>query len=122
MHMVMFVLDDPNKLDDVLEAWNNIGVSGVTIAETTSFFRRNTQHVGARYLFGISRVSDQAEAGHFALFTVVPSIDVVDQCIAAAETIVGDLSEPNTGILTAWPLAKVKGVPSRLLNPEEDRQ
>lgn len=121
MYMVMLILDDPERLDEVLEAWHNIGVSGVTIVETSSFFRRQGKHLGARYLFGFSRVVQQTEEGHYALMSVVPDEVGVHQCIDAAESIVGDLNEPNTGILTAWPLPIVKGVPERLLDPETDR-
>jgi len=32
--MVMFVLQDTDRLDGVLDAWRAIGVSGVTIIET----------------------------------------------------------------------------------------
>jgi hypothetical protein len=121
MYMVMFILDDPDKLDTVLEAWHNIGVSGVTIAETSSFFRRQGDHLGARYLFGFSRVVHQTEEGHYALLTVVPNEATVQKCIEAAESIVGDLDEPNTGILSAWPLPIVKGVPNHLLDPNGKR-
>ncbi len=31
MHMIMLVLDDPNRLDEVLEAWGSAGVSGAMI-------------------------------------------------------------------------------------------
>ena len=31
MYMVMFVLDDPEKLVEVLNAWEKAGITGVTI-------------------------------------------------------------------------------------------
>ena len=34
MYMVMFILDDPDRLDAVLDAWAKIGVSGTTIVES----------------------------------------------------------------------------------------
>ncbi len=121
MYMVMFILDDPNKLDDVLEAWHKVGVSGITIAETTSFYRRQVKGLGARFLFGFSRVVENVEAGHFALFTVVPHEEAAQCCLEAAESIVGDLSEPDTGILMAWPLPLVKGVPTDLNESEQEQ-
>ena len=35
MYALLFVLDDPDRLDEVLTAWANIGVRGVTIMEST---------------------------------------------------------------------------------------
>ena len=52
MHMVMFVLDDPDLLDRVLEAWEAAGATGVTIVESTGIRRRRGVHVPARYAFG----------------------------------------------------------------------
>ena len=35
MFMILFVLHDPEKLDDILTAWEEAGVSGVTILPST---------------------------------------------------------------------------------------
>lgn len=35
MQMIMFVLDNPNLLDEVLNAWNAVGMSGITVMETS---------------------------------------------------------------------------------------
>jgi len=39
--------------------------------------------------------------------------DTVQRCIAAVESIVGSLDEPNTGVLAAWPAPIVRGVVKR---------
>ena len=43
MFMVFFVLDDPNRLDDLLAAWTEAGVTGATIIESTGMRRRMAQ-------------------------------------------------------------------------------
>jgi len=113
MYMVMFVLDDPDRLDAILEAWEAIGVSGVTIAETTGINRRRVQkkRIPARYAFG--QFVEGGTENHCTLFTIVSDETVVEKCLAAAEGIVGDLDGPDTGVLAAWPLTRVKGVPTR---------
>lgn len=116
MYMVMFILDDPGKLDEVLDAWDRIGVSGVTIAETTGAYKRRAQFLGARFLFA-AQATEMAARGNHTLFTVVPDEKAVHQCADAAEQIVGDLNAPHTGVLFAWPLSVVRGVPDRLREP-----
>lgn len=112
MHMVMFVLDDPDILDKVLDAWDAIGVSGVTIIESTGINRRaKARQVGAPFMAGINRVMGSAMEGHYTLFTIVKGEPMVDACIRAAESVVGDLDQPDSGVLAAWPLTNVKGVP-----------
>jgi hypothetical protein len=42
MYMVMFVLDNPNPLDTMLDAWHAAGVSGTMIIESTGINRRRS--------------------------------------------------------------------------------
>jgi hypothetical protein len=113
MYMVLFVLDDPALLNDILDAWEEIGVSGVTIIESTGINRlRRARQVGTAFMAGINRLMSGDQEMHYTLLTIVRSENIVIQCVAAAETIVGDLLEPNTGVLAAWPLTYVKGVPA----------
>ena len=111
MHMVLFVLDNPERLNDVLDAWDKIGVSGVTIIESTGINRlRRAHQVGSPFMAGINRLMSGDQEMHYTLLTIVRSETRVQQCVNAAEAIVGDLSEPNTGVLATWPLDYVKGV------------
>ena len=120
MHMILFVLDDPALLDDVLDAWDEIGVSGVTIIESTGINRRRlARQVGTVFMAGINRLMSGDEENHYTLLTIVRSEDRVLKCVAAAEKIVGDLNTPNSGVLAAWPLAYIKGVPESQEDSED---
>jgi len=113
MHMVMYVLDDPDKLDAVLEAWDALGVGGVTIIESSGIRRRQVKRKRIPMRFGFEHLVESNERGNFTLMTLVEGEAVVEQCVEAVERVVGNLSEPNTGILAAWPLAVVRGIPKR---------
>ena len=121
MHMVMFVLDDPNHLDDVLAAWENLGVSGITIIESTGISRHwQSRMAGQPFMAGINRLMHSDYEGHFTLFTIVKGEEAVRNCITAAEAIVGNLNEPKTGVIAAWRVEITKGVPDPELNTEAD--
>ncbi len=113
MFMVMYVLDNPEKLDAVLEAWDAVGVGGVTIIESSGIFRQQTKRRHIPLRFGFEHLIERAERGNYTLFTLVEDEEVVEHCTAAVERVVGDLSEPNTGILAAWPLSVVRGLPKQ---------
>jgi nitrogen regulatory protein PII len=118
MYMIYFILHDSAHLDDVLEAWQDIGVTGVTLMESTGAYRRaQVSNLGARFLFARPRMVDAEQASH-TLVTIVPNADVVQQCITAVEGVVGNLDNPNTGVLAAWELDIVRGVPAELRNGE----
>lgn len=122
MYMVMFVLDDPSQLDPVLDAWHAVGVSGVTIVESIgSYRRRQARRVHGRYLFGLPGLRECTEQCQYVLFAIVPDSRTVAMCLDAAEEIVGDLADPNTGVLAAWELASAKGVP-QIVSESEARE
>ncbi|NMC12721.1 MAG: hypothetical protein GYA34_07530 [Chloroflexi bacterium] len=109
MFMLMFVLDDPGLLDDLLEAWENAGVRGATIVESTGIHRRRKKIIPMRYIF---QSTGDVEENHYTLFVIVENEGIVQACLNATEKLVGDLNKPNTGVFAAWPLSVVKGVPS----------
>lgn len=112
MYMVMFVMDNPNRLDEVLDAWEKAGISGATIIESTGINRRRRARlVGTTLMAGINRLTRSEEESHYTLLAIVPDETVVEKCLAAAESVVGDLNDPDTGVLAAWQVPVVKGVP-----------
>lgn len=111
MKMMMFVLDNPNQLDAILDAWRAIGVRGATIVESTGLYRRQLKILGARFLPSLPELVERVQQGHYTLFVVVPDAQTVRACLTASEEVVGNLAEPNSGILVSWELDFVKGLP-----------
>jgi hypothetical protein len=112
--LVLFVLNDVNDLEAVLEGWTAVGVSGITIMHTTGM-RRLDAHRAARDdlpLFPSLRdLLEQDELHHRTLFTLVEDDAQVDRLVAATEQIVGDLRTGNNGILFTLPVGRVFGLP-----------
>jgi hypothetical protein len=108
MFIVMFVLDDPGRLDALLETWEEAGIRGVTIVESTGIHRRRKRILPMRYVLPST---GNVEESHYTLFAIVESDAVVRACLRVTEQLVGDLNEPNTGVFAAWPLTVVKGIP-----------
>jgi hypothetical protein len=121
MLQLWLVLDNPALLNDVLEAWADVGARGITILESTGVHRvrSRTSTQDVPFMLGFSRLLRTDQVGHNTLFTVVPSMDVVEKLVAATERIVGDLSQPNTGVLFAVPVTAAWGLPKQGFEPEE---
>jgi hypothetical protein len=101
-------------LHKVLDAWDQAGLRGATIVESTGINRlKRARQVGAPFMSGINRLMSSDEEGHYTIFTIVQNEQMVNECIAASERVVGDLNLPNTGVLAAWPLSMVRGVPDQ---------
>jgi nitrogen regulatory protein P-II 1 len=110
MYLIMLVLDDPGKLDGVLESWERLGIRGATIVESTGIRRLKKKQVAMRYVFSAPGFTEQ---GHLTLFVIVETKKMVKDCLRTTQEVVTDLDGPNTGVFAAWPLAVVRGVPAR---------
>ena len=105
MYILMFVLNDSKKLDMILDGWNKIGVRGVTILESIGAYRVR-KRIPGRFAFTTANSDENSKT----LMAMVESEDTVKNCLAETERLIGDLSEPNTGIFTYWPVTEIKGI------------
>ena len=69
--------------------------------------------------FTYSNLYNTEEVGNISVFTIVRNEKTVKDCLEAAESVVGDLSKPNTGVFSAWPLILTKGINIERENDKE---
>ena len=112
MNMVLFVLNDPEALDDLLTAWEEAGVKGITVLPSTGLGRLR-QYALFEDLPLIPSLDDMEihlEKLSRTLFTICDDEHTIDRLVEATQKVVGNLNEPNTGILAVIPLARVYGL------------
>jgi hypothetical protein len=110
--MVLLVLLDLDRLEEVMHGWHAAGAGGITILES-----RGAGHLLARHalrddlpLFpGLRRLLESEELHHRTLFTVLPERVDLDAFFDATEAVLGDLDRPNSGFMFAIPVLKVRG-------------
>jgi len=109
--MVVFVLDDPNRCQDILDAWEATGVVGVTILESSGLGR--VRQAGMRddlpLMPSLGDLLKSQETRHRTLFTIVDSEEQIDAILEATQAVVGDLEQENTGLLFVLPVSRVHG-------------
>jgi nitrogen regulatory protein PII len=113
MLMVMFVLHDTEKLDDLMDAWEAAGVPGITILQSTGLGRARSMPGRWDDLPLMPSLRDFYEHDELfsrTLFTVVPDEAAVDRVVKATFDTVGDLDMANTGLLAVFPLVQVYGL------------
>jgi nitrogen regulatory protein P-II 1 len=115
--LVVLVLDDPGQVDQVLEAWVSVGVSGVTLLDSAGLEHHLARHASRDDLPlfpSLSALLRTREEQHRTLFTVVPEGFDLEALVAATQRITGDLNDPNTGVLFAVPVSRVWGLNRRM--------
>lgn len=112
MFLVMFILNNPEKCFDVLDAWEAAGAAGVTILPSTGLGR--IRSVGLLEDFplmpSLEEFFTHDETQHRTLITALKERAIVDRVIQATYRVVGDLSLPNTGILLVLPILEAYGL------------
>jgi CBS domain-containing protein len=108
-HLLQIILDDIKYLPDLLQAWQEIGVSGTTIMKSVGGYRTSTwlSKVG---LGAIDRIFEAREIQRKTLVAVIEDDDLLAQAIAEAERIVGGFDRPNSGVLLVLPVVQAKGL------------
>ncbi len=113
MQFILFVLNDPEIMDDVITAWEEVGVGGITILPSTGMARIRDKAAWRDDLPLIPSIDDfhdYVEAFNRTLFTIVDSDEMVDKVIEATQRVTGDLNDPDTGILVTMPVNRFVGI------------
>ena len=113
MEMVVLVLDDLHKVARVLEAWREVGVSGITIWDSrglgrTLHYRRLLDDVPL--MPSLDWLLQPREDDHCTLFTLVDCEELVERLIDVTEAITGSLDGEDRGILFVLPVSRAVGV------------
>ncbi len=113
MYMILFVLNDPDRLEDVLTAWEQASVTGITVLPSTGLGRIRQKEGLRDDLPLIPGLEDfyhhQSDISH-TLFTIIDDEEQIWKVVEATEALVGDLSEPGNGILVVLPTVSVHGL------------
>jgi nitrogen regulatory protein P-II 1 len=119
--MIWFVLHDAELLSDVLTAWKETGILGITILPSTGLHRLegcNSLREDIPLIPSIEDLLSDEETLNRTLFTIVDNDTLVEKVIDATQRVVGDLNTPNTGILCVIPLGKVFGLNRKMESKE----
>ena len=113
-NMVVVVMSDVQRCEDVLDAWQKFGVTGVTILE--SLGAHKAQQVRAMrddlpLLPSLRHLLEGEEYHHRTAFVVLDDDFDLDGLIEATEQAVGgDFDAPDTGILFIVPVTRALGM------------
>src|ERR671922_2084554 len=102
MYLVLLVLNNPDRLEDLLIAWEETGVQGATVLFSTGLGRIRQMDAWRDDMPLIPSLRDFYEVPenmNRTVFTVVNTEAQVDALVAATKAIFGELDEQGTGLL-----------------------
>jgi hypothetical protein len=111
--MALLVTSRIEEGDRIGEAWQNVGAPGVTLIESYGLRRMQQASRSGEFLPGMISMLEflrQTEETSLVIFSVVDDDRLVDQLLAATESILGNLLQPNTGVFFVIDVARAVGI------------
>jgi nitrogen regulatory protein PII len=107
MKLLILILNKVEKLEEVLEGFLEVGVTGATIIDSVGMGHILSEEVpifaGLRFMFAGAKPHNKT------IISVIKD-DKEDEAINILNNILGDLGEPGIGIVFTIPLDRVEGL------------
>ncbi|MCI5773053.1 MAG: P-II family nitrogen regulator [Erysipelotrichaceae bacterium] len=110
MKCLFIVLNDTEKLDDLLEALGNNGIKGATVIESTGMAHRLMNNdYSTRFLGSLRNILNPERETNNTIFMVLTD-EQIEQAKLAIREVLGDISKPDTAIIFSLPVDFIEGV------------
>lgn len=112
MHLLVCVVNNTAKVNDIVSGFLGIGVPGATVIDSHG----TVELVGeqAPVLSAFRQLMRGDRESNRTLFSVIRDDDTLERAMRLVEEICGDLEEPSTGIMFVVPVSRVTGLAPRL--------
>ena len=106
MKLIIFILNQEEHLEEVLEAFVELGINGATILDSIGMGRILAHDIPI--FAGFQNLLHDSRPGNKTIISVVPE-KKVERIIQAVEQIIGSLDESGNGLIISLPVDIVKG-------------
>jgi len=109
--LLVAVINDPEKLDEILSGFLELGVTGATVINSEGMGRLLSHDIPI--FAGLQTLISGSRPQNRMIFSVV-SEDLVDPTLELLQEICGNLASPATGIVFVLPVERVVGLAPEL--------
>lgn len=106
MKLVIFFLNQEEHLEEVLEAFVELGVDGATILDSIGMGRILAHDIPI--FAGFQNLLHDSRPGNKTILTIVDEAKI-ERMTKAIEQVIGSLDEPGNGLLVSLPIDYIKG-------------
>jgi nitrogen regulatory protein PII len=112
MQLLIAVINQEEKLDEILSGFLDIGVTGATVIRSEGMGRVLSHDLPI--FAGLQTLLTRARPQNVTIFSVIREPQKVDGALALLQEICGDLNDPATGIAFTLELDRVVGLAPEL--------
>ncbi len=117
LHLLVAVLNAPEKLDSILAGFVELGVRGATVIHSEGMGRVLSHDIPI--FAGLQTLINRSRPENRTVFTVL-SADLIDPVVSLLQESCGDLENPATGIVFTLPLDRVVGLATQELGVQPE--
>ena len=117
MQLLIAVINDEEKLDEILSGMIELGVTGATIINSEGMGRVVSHDIPI--FAGLEALASRSRPRNQTIFSVIREDEKVDGVVKLLREICGDLENPATGIVFTVPVNRVVGLAPELGQEEE---
>lgn len=111
MQLLITVINDPEKLDEILSGFVEMGITGATILNTEGMGHLLSHDIPI--FAGLQTLITRSRPQNRTIFSVLED-DKVEPALALLQDVCGNLDDPATGIAFVVPVTQVVGLASEL--------
>ena len=112
MQLLIAVINQEEKLDEILSGLVELGVTGATIINSEGMGRVLSHDIPI--FAGLETLASRSRPQNQTLFSVIKEDEKVDAVIALLQEICGNLEDPATGIVVTVPVNRAVGLAPEL--------
>lgn len=111
MNILFLVLNEVEYLDDILDAFVDVGVKGATILDSQGMGSalsdggKNLPFIGS-----LRNLLNEARPYNKTIFTVIEDDEILEDAVKAVKEILGDMDKPGVGLMFTLPIGKIYGM------------
>lgn len=112
MDVLFIVLNEEEYLDDILDSFIEIGVTGATILDSQGMGSAMTNSGRGKDPFfgGIRTFIENARPYNKTIFTVIEDKELLDKTVKTVKGILGDINKPGVGMIFTIPVGNTYGM------------
>lgn len=112
MQLLIAVINQGEKLDDILSGFLELGITGATVIRSEGMGRVLSHDIPI--FAGLQTLLARARPENITIFSVIEDDLKVDAALALIQRICGDLLKPATGIAFTLPVNRAIGLAPEL--------
>lgn len=116
MNVLFVVLNKTEYLEDVLDAFVDIGITGATIMDSQGMGSAMTDvnSTGAPFYGVLKNMFEDSRPYNKTIFAVVKDDILLEKAVNRVKDIVGDIYEPGVGIMFTVPVGNTYGFSTKI--------